>query len=80
MTTYYRDHYGRSAEPANNNEQVPFVSPAHVEMHAGIAEMRQTGHGGRDARRKTVSTVASSHQRTAIPIRKYTSDIGDDDE
>jgi hypothetical protein len=34
-------YYGKGAEPANNNEPVPFVSPAHVQMHAGIAEMRE---------------------------------------
>jgi hypothetical protein len=36
------DHYyGKDAEPANNNQEGPWVSPAHAQMSAGLVELRE---------------------------------------
>jgi hypothetical protein len=81
-------YYGKNAEPANNNEPIPYVSPEHVKMSAGIAEMREA-LGMPDPelftdilamRVEQLETVASSNQRTAIPMRKFTTEIGGDDD
>jgi hypothetical protein len=74
-------YYGKNAEPANNNEPVPFVSPAHVQMHAGIAEMRQRlGMPEEPMQADGYEHVATSNQRTPIPMRKFTTEIGGGDE
>jgi hypothetical protein len=41
MTTYARDHYGRSAIPANNNTEGPWCGPDSARMHAELADLRK---------------------------------------
>jgi hypothetical protein len=82
-------YYGKGAEPANNNEQIPYVSPEHVKMSGGIAEMRKL-LGMPDPEfaldilamriEGHLEHIASSNRCTPIPTRKFTSEIGDGDE
>lgn len=37
----HNTYYGKDAEPANNNQHGPWVSPAHAEMNGGLANMRK---------------------------------------
>ena len=75
----HSNYYGKDAEPANNNEPVPFVSPAHVQMHAGIAEMRQRlGTPEESMQADGFETVASAPR--VRPARNYRDEIGGDDE
>jgi hypothetical protein len=78
MTTYGRDHYGRSAEPANNNDPVPYVSPAHVEMSAGLADLRQKLGMAEEMQADGYETVASAPR--IRPCRNYRDTIGGNDE
>jgi hypothetical protein len=75
-------------KPANANTPGPCVPPAVHEMRAGLADLRQI-LGMPDPeliadivamRVDNIETVASSGERTAIPMRNYNSEAGKGDE
>ena len=66
-------------KPANNNHPGPFCGPEHARMSAELADLRKI-LGMPEPRWEGREVVASSGVRTAIPMRKFTSEIGGDDE
>ena len=60
-------------KPANTNTPGPCVPPAVHEMRAGLADLRKI-LGMPEPRWEGCEVVASSGERTAIPMRNYSSE------
>jgi hypothetical protein len=73
-------YYGKEAEPANNNHEGPWCGPEHARMSAGLAELRERLGMPEEMKAESYEVVATSGERSLIPMRKYTNDIGKDDE